>query len=370
MTGPLPPGFGNCPKMREVFCNNNQFEGSIPSAWGNMERCVQINLSDNLLTGSIPPELGNLTGLTNLILNDNSLSGEIPGGLFQNQSLRMLYLHDNQLEGSIPEEISRCTRLQYLFLHSNELSGPVPAGIVQDTSLKKILIHGNQLSDLPDLSALKYLTDLYVYENQFGFEDLVPNAGIQVFIYNPQDSIGTASDTTLHPGEPWVIGTGDNASSNVYQWFNNGTEIEDAAGAEYHIDAVSMSDAGTYHCRIGNTVLADMILYTRPVTVTVEENTGIAESVQAVPDRFALMQNYPNPFNPVTAIRFDVSEKCTVTLTVYNVLGQRVAILADRIYEPGEYQSVFYASSFGSGLYFYHIRMGEFQAVRKMIVME
>lgn len=86
--------------------------------------------------------------------------------------------------------------------------------------------------------------------------------------------------------------------------------------------------------------------------------------------KFNLFQNYPNPFNPETTIKFGVKEPCWVELGVYDLLGREVVKLVDEQYQPGQYEVTFDASELSSGLYFSQIQMGNFRAVRKMIVLE
>ncbi len=75
-----------------------------------------------------------------------------------------------------------------------------------------------------------------------------------------------------------------------------------------------------------------------------------------VPSSFALYQNYPNPFNPSTAITFDLPTDATVTVRVFNVLGQTVARpVEQRAYGAGNHRIDFRADLFGSGLYFYRM---------------
>lgn len=96
-----------------------------------------------------------------------------------------------------------------------------------------------------------------------------------------------------------------------------------------------------------------------------------------LPGEFHLEQNYPNPFNrstersrrsPITTISFDVKAPVRVVLTLYNVLGHRVATLVDRPYAAGRYHVHFDARDLSSGLYFYAIQMGDFRSVKKMIL--
>jgi hypothetical protein len=86
------------------------------------------------------------------------------------------------------------------------------------------------------------------------------------------------------------------------------------------------------------------------------------------PSTYALYQNYPNPFNPRTTIRFDVKAATRVELTIYDILGRRSSVLVDDDYQPGRYEAHFDSRRFASGVYFYKIKMGDFTAVRKMVV--
>jgi len=71
----------------------------------------------------------------------------------------------------------------------------------------------------------------------------------------------------------------------------------------------------------------------------------------SLPDEFSLTQNYPNPFNPSSTIRYELPERAEVTLSVYNMLGQRVAMLIDGEIQPGRHDAVFDASALSSGNY-------------------
>jgi hypothetical protein len=95
--------------------------------------------------------------------------------------------------------------------------------------------------------------------------------------------------------------------------------------------------------------------------------TGVMESENLVTE-YALRQNYPNPFNPSTMIEFDVLEQQHVNMTVYDIRGKAVRELVNDVYEPGSYRFQFEANDLAAGVYFYRIRMGAFQNVRKMVL--
>jgi len=75
----------------------------------------------------------------------------------------------------------------------------------------------------------------------------------------------------------------------------------------------------------------------------------------APPSKFSLDQNYPNPFNPSTTIKYRLPAEMNVTVKVYNMLGQEVAILADGLQAPGTQTLQWDASHMASGLYFYRV---------------
>jgi len=92
--------------------------------------------------------------------------------------------------------------------------------------------------------------------------------------------------------------------------------------------------------------------------------------VELNPTFFELFQNFPNPFNPVASIQYAISGNQFVTLKVYDVLGNEVAILVDKEMQPGNYEVEFNALSLTSGVYFYSLQAGEFYDVKKMILMK
>jgi hypothetical protein len=81
-----------------------------------------------------------------------------------------------------------------------------------------------------------------------------------------------------------------------------------------------------------------------------------------------LFQNYPNPFNPKTVIRYALPVTCYVDLSIYNLIGQKVATLVSEKQQTGQYQVQWDASGFASGIYYYCINAGEFKQVKKMIL--
>ncbi len=88
------------------------------------------------------------------------------------------------------------------------------------------------------------------------------------------------------------------------------------------------------------------------------------------PLQFSLEQNYPNPFNPSTLIKYSVAKDGFVNVSIFNLLGEKVATLVNNNMKAGSYEINFNASSLSSGVYFYSIEAGDFKAVRKMMLMK
>ncbi len=106
------------------------------------------------------------------------------------------------------------------------------------------------------------------------------------------------------------------------------------------------------------------------VKVLTESATNIDPSnVSPVLVKLILLQNYPNPFNPETTIEYTLPEHSHVTLTIYNLLGQRIAALINKNQEAGHHTVRWNANNQPSGMYFYKLEAGNFVQMRKMILL-
>jgi hypothetical protein len=91
---------------------------------------------------------------------------------------------------------------------------------------------------------------------------------------------------------------------------------------------------------------------------------------QFLPLDYSLSQNYPNPFNPTTAIGYRLSAVNDVDLSVYDILGRKIATLVSKRQPAGNYKVEWDAVGFASGIYYYKIEAGEFLEVKKMILIK
>ena len=93
-------------------------------------------------------------------------------------------------------------------------------------------------------------------------------------------------------------------------------------------------------------------------------------NTEQLPTEFALHQNYPNPFNPATEISFSLPNAADVKLEIFNIMGQRVATLADQHLEAGNHGVIWDGSHVASGVYFYRLEAGDFVESRKMVLLK
>jgi Lamin Tail Domain/Secretion system C-terminal sorting domain len=131
---------------------------------------------------------------------------------------------------------------------------------------------------------------------------------------------------------------------------------------DYSFNDKNISRFGKYYYRLKQIDNDGKATYSK--TISVEYNLKSNK----------LMQNYPNPFNPVTTIGYIISSPGKVNLSVFDILGEEVAVLVDEYEKPGSYEVEFSTDENGnnlhSGVYFYTIRENNFTKTRKMLILK
>jgi hypothetical protein len=100
-----------------------------------------------------------------------------------------------------------------------------------------------------------------------------------------------------------------------------------------------------------------------------EVNLSLSD-MAAVSDQFNLIKNYPNPFNTQTKIFYNISSPTHVTLSVHNVLGQKVAQLMDDFQTAGRYSVIWNAEQNSSGVYFCRLEAGNYSKLIKILLVK
>lgn len=101
---------------------------------------------------------------------------------------------------------------------------------------------------------------------------------------------------------------------------------------------------------------------------TANVNPTTVENDLNQPDAYYLAQNYPNPFNPITNIRYGIKEAGTVSLKIYNILGNEIATLVNEYKPSGNFEVNFEANHLSSGVYIYRIVTNDYSESHKMIL--
>ncbi len=227
----------------------------------------------------------------------------------------------------------------------------------------------------------------YIYikqAGQYGFGTMSDD-GSQIFLdstmivdngeeqwYDWEDNMGEG-DSSNTPFTPLILDSGIHEISITFYedryydgielwWFKPGP---DASDIPYYGTNFS-SNAPTYNPNTTWEIIPKSVLYSSLDSVTAIKNPDRQE---IIPGSVKLFQNYPNPFNPRTIINYELPITNYVELTVYNLLGQKVAALVNKEQQAGSYSVEFNGGSLPSGVYFYKINTEKYNNVHKMILL-
>lgn len=99
--------------------------------------------------------------------------------------------------------------------------------------------------------------------------------------------------------------------------------------------------------------------------------TAVSElPLMRVPAQISLEQNYPNPFNPTTRISYELPTLSHVTVKIFNLEGQEIATLVDRIESPGVKSVAWNGANIPSGVYYYRLTAGQFSETKKLMLLK
>lgn len=129
----------------------------------------------------------------------------------------------------------------------------------------------------------------------------------------------------------------------------------------FGFEAISDSAAGS---NTRSEALTAVLNWFSGVSATPEREYPVTASA------FELIGNYPNPFNPSTVIEFTLPAKAVTKLSIYNLMGQEIAVLVNETVEKGRHMVRFNAEGFASGTYFSVLKSGGNLQTKKMILLK
>ncbi len=172
-------------------------------------------------------------------------------------------------------------------------------------------------------------------------ESQLNNAGFE--IWRAADNTANYSIIASYPNNPDLAGDGNSNMRREYTFLDQ--TVETGTTYLYKLSDVGYSGKRTFH---------------NVIEITVEI---------VYPKEYTLYPNYPNPFNTSTTIWFDLPKTSQVTLKIFNILGEEVAMLVSDRLSAGSYKYDWNAGDIASGVFLYRLEAGEYSEMRKMVLM-
>ena len=186
------------------------------------------------------------------------------------------------------------------------------------------------------------------------------------FWFQTNESNGVPSAAVAYDTWHWQKIVVDGNSVSVTAWAD-GEAMPDTA--TYSYEALTTTEAPTF-ILVGVTDDDSSSVQVGGVWYN-ETPAGLEISDEApIATRFELGQNYPNPFNPTTHIRFNIPETANTKLTVFNVMGEKVATLVNSVMQAGGHTVSWNASSMPTGVYFYQLESANFSQTKKLLLVK
>ncbi len=171
------------------------------------------------------------------------------------------------------------------------------------------------------------------------------------------------------PDERQINDNVDNRNINPDKFFSEAPE----PGTKYFYYIVTV-DKSVNNDSTGNTPIGSVIKSSRYYTQTYDPvyvitSVGI-EDETSLPKEAILNQNYPNPFNPTTTISYTLSDPKEIKLTIFNSIGQQVAVLVNSRKPAGTHSVVWNAANFASGVYYYQLSSSDIVLTKKLLLLK
>ena len=388
--------------MSYLRLDNNNFEGGIPAAFQQMDNLSALGLANNNMDiGDIPDYLAqNNPGLSLLNLANSGVTGEIPASLQQLDNLQLINLsHNPDLGGTIPSWIWDFDLLQFDISYTGiDVGGVIPPEIEQQgRRFRKLGLAGLGISGpIPEwLGNMEFLRDgtprtddpyISLADNElsgpipanfgpgfWGLDSLnLANnqleGGIEMFAMMGRPDPERETVARLQAFD--VSGNADLTGEIPAEMMNNhktrvfnveGTDLCMPSGFNTYLYGLIANESQGLYAYVS----VDEYYGGEPyVNINAPADIGFCPGVTSADPiehagEFRLHKNYPNPFNPTTTIRYEIPNESHVTLTVYNVLGQRVATLVNETISAGAHEVHFDAEHLSSGSYIYRLQAGQ-----------
>ena len=257
-----------------------------------------------------------------------------------------------------------------------EFASGTPDGIPDMREAVPGSIFGPDSTNNPGLTNSDEVVILYYWD---GFTDLVKD--VDYLLYNsgspaPNNEATSKTGVVIDGPDPDMIGTAyladtDSALQQSAPSPSSGfstQRIDLTEGAQTMSGGNGITGADETSEDLNNTFTNSLAPSPNGPPVGIPDNS-------VLPTTFAISQNYPNPFNPTTSIKYQLPQTADVTITIYNLLGQKVRTLVNDKKEAGFYEVEWnglndHNVQVATGLYIYRIQAADFIQSRKMLLLK
>ncbi len=183
------------------------------------------------------------------------------------------------------------------------------------------------------------------------------------------DSVAGGDAWPDSPGNANIIITDDAGSNQITMRIDRDTDIDSTSAPAFPISVVGIFNQYDFASPYdgGYQILPRSLEDIKEVTAIGDKTAGIA------PLQFKLYDAFPNPFNPATTLVFDLpvkESKNSIELSIFNVLGQKIAVLAKGRFKSGQYTYTWDASALPSGIYFAVLNAGISQKISRLLLIK
>jgi hypothetical protein len=312
------------------------------------------------------------------------------------------YAHDVQLARVSNDTLQITARIQNPQTHTLKVTATLRdghAGLIDSLFLRDDGLHGDSLSGdglwgyqyIPkkeDTISVSIRTD----DQTAGTSRSLPNAATNLFIRRPilalslaTINLGLISNSLSYRDTMFTVSNTGFAGDLIRVKIDSGS-VSPSTALAVHPAIISLASQTARICSVtvSPRLLAQNINLSAKIIVDSDSGfgqthyeiplrfrvvTGVDANASGLPTAYVLEQCFPNPFNPSTTIRYGLPNRSHVTLTVYNMLGQQIAILRNGEQEAGYHEVQFDGKNFSSGVYLYRIQAGDFVATKRFLLL-